>query len=176
MSSELLLIDDDEVYNQVLGRALERRGFSVSNVIKLDQVLSTAEEVTPSYIVLDLNLNGESSLDLIPVLLRISPYAKIIVLTGYASIPSAVKAVKLGAYDYLAKPTSVEIIVKTLISTEKASEKYESPKFMSIQRMEWEYIQRVLMVHDGNIAATARALTMHRRTLQRKLIKRPPIT
>lgn len=175
MSSKLLLIDDDEIYNYVLGRALKRRGFEVSNALTLEQGLSLTREKKPNYIILDLNLDGESSLDLIPALLRESANAKILILTGYASIPSAVKAVKLGAYDFLAKPIPVEIIVKSLTSMGKKTDQAEPNKLMSVQRMEWEYIQRVLMEHDGNITATARALMMHRRTLQRKLVKRPPV-
>jgi two-component system response regulator RegA len=175
MSSQLLLIDDDEGYCHVLARALARRGFEVNNAFTPEQALIHAREAhPPPYIVLDLNLSGQSGLNLIPPLLEISPDARILVLTGYASIPTAVEAVKLGAWDYLAKPASVENIVSRLIG-EKVENAEENPgQFMSVQRMEWEYIQRVLEEHDGNITATARALKMHRRTLQRKLVKRPP--
>jgi two-component system response regulator RegA len=174
MTSQLLLIDDDEGYNHVLARALERRGFKINKAFTSEQALRLARADPPLYIILDLNLNGQSGLNLIPHLLGFSPDARILVLTGYASIPTAVEAVKLGAWDYLAKPASVENIV-TAINGRKQSCSSESPEqFMSIQRMEWEYIQRVLSEHDGNITATARALKMHRRTLQRKLVKRPP--
>jgi two-component system response regulator RegA len=175
MSSQLLVIDDDEGYCHVLTRALVRRGFDVQNAYSPEQALKQAHVVDPPrYIVLDLNLNGQSGLNLIPPLLAVSPEARILVLTGYASIPTAVEAVKLGAWDYLAKPASVENIVNRLTG-EKIKTTEEVPgQFMSVQRMEWEYIQRVLVEHDGNVTATARALNMHRRTLQRKLVKRPP--
>jgi two-component system response regulator RegA len=174
MRSHLLLIDDDEGFNYVLARALVRRGFNVSSAFTLEEGLYQAREASPHFVILDLNLNGQSGLDLIPALLNISPSAKILILTGYASISTAVKAVKLGAWDYLTKPVSVEIIVDTF-TTIGNKRTPEAPKhFMSVPRMEWEYIQRVLAEHDGNITATARALKMHRRTLQRKLIKRPP--
>jgi two-component system response regulator RegA len=174
MSSQLLLIDDDEGFNYVLTRALVRRGFNVSSALTSEQGLHHARVSAPNFIVLDLYLNGQSSLSLIPSLLGISPSSKILVLTGYASISTAVKAVKLGAWDYLAKPVSVEIIVNALSAVGKKSTSEAPKQFMSVPRMEWEYIQRVLAEHGGNITATARALKMHRRTLQRKLVKRPP--
>jgi two-component system response regulator RegA len=175
MSAKLLLIDDDEGYCHVLARALTRRGYDVHNAFTTEQALDRAQETQPpSHIILDLNLNGQSGLKLIPPLLKISPEARILVLTGYASIPTAVEAVKLGAWDYLAKPASVENIVNRLTGEKIKRTEDDLGQFMSVQRMEWEYIQRVLIEHDGNITATARALKMHRRTLQRKLVKRPP--
>jgi two-component system response regulator RegA len=175
MNFRLLIVDDDEGYCHVLARALARRGFEVYDAFTPEQAINQAKEIpAPHYIVLDLNLNGQSGLNLIPPLLDISPDARILVLTGYASISTAVEAVKLGALDYLAKPASVEDIVNRL-NGEKGKVSRDNPaQFMSVQRMEWEYIQRALEEHDGNITATARALKMHRRTLQRKLVKRPP--
>ncbi len=176
MSTDLLFIEDDEAYNYVLTHALSRRGFNVHSATTLEQGLDQAKEFAPNLIVLDLNLNGHCSLNLIPSLLDLAPGAKILVLTGYASISTAVTAVKLGAWDYLTKPSSVDIIITALTTSDKTNAIKTPKKFMSLQRMEWEYIQRVLSVHKGNIAATARALNMHRRTLQRKLIKRPPVS
>ncbi|MGD8907852.1 MAG: response regulator [Chromatiales bacterium] len=177
MNSHLLLIEDDQCYNHVLSRALDRRGFNVTSALTLEQGLNLTKNLSPHFIILDLNLDGKSGLSLMPSLLKISPNAKILILTGYASISTAVEAMKLGAWDYLPKPTTVENIVNSLTSFGKSKMREpEAPKqFMSVPRMEWEYIQRVLAEHDGNIAATARALKMHRRTLQRKLIKRPPV-
>lgn len=174
MNTQLLLIDDDESFNQMLSRALTRRGFKVSSALTPEQGLNQARDTTPNFIVLDLNLHGQSGLNLIPSLLDISPSVKILMLTGYASISTAVKAVKLGAWDYLAKPVTVEIIINTFTAMEKRIAMEAPAQFMSVPRMEWEYIQSVLSEHKGNISATARALKMHRRTLQRKLVKRPP--
>nr|VFJ56401.1 MAG: two component transcriptional regulator, Fis family [Candidatus Kentron sp. DK] len=170
----LLLIDDDEGYNYVLSRALARRGFEVRGAHTPEEALDLAASESPHFVILDLNLNGHSGLNLIPPLRERCPDADILILTGYASIPTAVEAIKLGAREYLAKPASVESIVNALTAEVDATHHKPVDHFMSVQRMEWEYIQRVLAEHGGNITATARALKMHRRTLQRKLAKRPP--
>jgi two-component system response regulator RegA len=172
---DLLLIDDDIGYNHVLTRALSRRGYDVISALSADEALRHVKTKSFSQIILDLNLNGQSGLNLITPLLRHSPEAYILVLTGYASIPTAVEAIKLGANEYLAKPASVDTITKALAGHSLGTDNAARDHFMSVQRMEWEYIQRVLQEHDGNITATARALKMHRRTLQRKLSKRPPV-
>jgi two-component system response regulator RegA len=175
MNTQVLIVEDDEIYANVLKRSLIKRGFNVECAYNMQHALVRAEMIQPECVVLDLNLKQETGIDLIKPLLNISPTMKILILTGYASIKSAVIAVKLGAYDYLSKPASVNAIVYSLTS-QTSSKREDTPiKFMSVQRMEWEYIQRVLLEHNGNITATARALTMHRRTLQRKLEKRPPI-
>ena len=138
------------------------------------QALVLARQQMPDGIVLDLNLNGASGLSLIGPLLEINPACRIVVLTGYASIATAVDAIKLGAVQYLAKPVEVAAILAAF------DEKEDSPREnlagavpLSVDRLEWEHIQRILHENDGNISATARALKMHRRTLQRKLAKRP---
>ena len=124
--------------------------------------------------VLDLNLNGSSGLALIPQLLAINPACRIVVLTGYASITTAVDAIKLGAVQYLAKPVEIEAILAAFESDDAPDLDVVAPdEPLSVDRLEWEHIQRVLNENDGNISATARALKMHRRTLQRKLSKRP---
>jgi two-component system response regulator RegA len=125
-------------------------------------------------VVLDLNLNGSSGLALIPQLLAINPACRIVVLTGYASITTAVDAIKLGAVQYLAKPVEIEAILAAFESDDDPDLDLVAPdEPLSVDRLEWEHIQRVLNENDGNISATARALKMHRRTLQRKLSKRP---
>jgi two-component system response regulator RegA len=174
MNSKVLIVEDDEIYANVLKRSLVKRGFSVECAYNMEQALNKAEIILPDCVVLDLNLKQETGIDLIRPLLKISQNMKILILTGYASIKSAVIAVKLGAYDYLSKPASVDAIIYCLTSQNTYTSRDAPNKFMSVQRMEWEYIQRVLLEHNGNITATARALTMHRRTLQRKLEKRPP--
>ena len=176
----MLVIDDDPVFNRVLCQALARRGYSVSGAQSAAQALSLAEQERPAMMVLDLNLAGDSGLALVAPLKRICPESCIVVLTGYASIATAVEAIKLGASQYLAKPVDVETLLAAFAAGPDASaggsENVNTPPPsapLSVERMEWEHIQRILLAHDGNISATARALNMHRRTLQRKLGKRP---
>jgi len=172
----LLLVDDDPGYSHVLSRAIQRRGYAVTCATNPDEALAQAAGCDPEYIILDLNLAGHSGLNLIEPLLKQCPEARILVLTGYASIPTAVQAVKLGAYQYLAKPAEVADILQALTGEgPPVEELVDADGRMSVQRMEWEYIQRVLAEHGGNISATAQALRMHRRTLQRKLAKRPRV-
>lgn len=174
MSALTLIIDDDPSFNAILVRTLERRGHPARGAHDAASALDLAREMQAGRVVLDLNLNGSSGLALIQELLLIEPDCRIVVLTGYASIATAVDAIKLGAVQYLAKPIEIEAIIA-------AFEQDEAPDFdlpasdepLSVDRLEWEHIQRVLNENDGNISATARALKMHRRTLQRKLSKRP---
>lgn len=169
----LLLVDDDQVFNRVLTRALAQRGFEVTSAHDIDQAQSLLSEMTPDYAVLDLNLGGASGLRLISVLKGLNPDCRILVLTGYASIATAVDAIKLGATQYLAKPVDVDTIVAALDADAQPDAEAAPEETLSVSRLEWEHIQRVLTEHEGNISATARALKMHRRTLQRKLAKRP---
>lgn len=170
----LLLIEDDEGYRSTLGRALARRGFAVTACGSTEEALLKCGEILPGHIVLDLNLAGQSGLNLIQPLLAMVPAARILILTGYASIPTAVSALKLGASQYLAKPADVADIVRSLQEESPEIAPLPPQERMTVQHLEWEYIQRTLAEHEGNIAATARALKMHRRTLQRKLSKRRP--
>ena len=169
----LLVIDDDPAFNKVLVRALGQRGLDTYGATDSEGALELARDHEPEFIVLDLNIGGESGLKLIRPLLDVTPGARILVLTGYASIATAVDAVKLGAIQYLAKPADVDSIVRALRADEVVLEDRVPDAPMSVDRLEWEHIQRVLAEHEGNISATARALQMHRRTLQRKLA-RPP--
>lgn len=175
MSEAILVIDDDATFNGVLTRALERRGHPTRGATSPSEALTLARESLPPRVVLDLNLGGSSGLALIPELLAINPDCRIVVLTGYASIATAVDAIKLGAVQYLAKPVEVEAILTAFADTDPAEdEDFVTPEEpLSVDRLEWEHIQRVLHENEGNISATARALKMHRRTLQRKLAKRP---
>lgn len=169
----ILVIDDDPVFNRVLTRALGQRGFAVFGAADPESALSLAREHEPEYVVLDLNIAGSSGLRLIEPLLAVNPDCRILVLTGYASIATTVDAIKLGATQYLAKPADVDAILKALSASEVIIDDTPSASPMSVDRLEWEHIQRILGENDGNISATARALKMHRRTLQRKLAKRP---
>jgi two-component system response regulator RegA len=171
----VLVIDDDDTFNRVLTRALTRRGFQASGATDVEQALTLARTTPPVGVVLDLNLGSASGLTLIRTLLDIAPACRIVVLTGYASIATAVEAIKLGATQYFAKPVEVDAIVAVFAADAPSAEAVVPQPCdpMSVNRLEWEHIQRVLHEHDGNISSTARALKMHRRTLQRKLAKRP---
>ena len=174
MPETTLIIDDDAIFNAVLVRTLERRGHPARGAADPAAALAVAAEISLARVVLDLNLNGSSGLALIPQLLAINPACRIVVLTGYASITTAVDAIKLGAVQYLAKPVEIEAILAAFESDDDPDLDLVAPdEPLSVDRLEWEHIQRVLNENDGNISATARALKMHRRTLQRKLSKRP---
>jgi two-component system response regulator RegA len=170
------LIDDDVTFRQVLARSLTRQGFRTQAFADTASLFSEAQTGKhPDVILLDLRMEEENGLEKIPHLVKAFPDAKIIMLTGYASISTAIEAVKRGAFHYLPKPVNLDDIFTCLQDqslTEPTSEPPEAR--MSPKRMDWEYIQRVLHEQNGNISATARVLGMHRRTLQRKLEKRPP--
>ena len=174
MNALTLIIDDDPSFNAILVRTLERRGYPAQGVHDALAALAVAQAARPPRIVLDLNLNGSSGLALIPQLLAIDPACRTVVATAYASIATAVDAVKLGAIQYLAKPVEIEAILSAFDDDDGPDfDLPASDEPLSVDRLEWEHIQRVLNENDGNISATARALKMHRRTLQRKLAKRP---
>ena len=164
----LLLVDDDETFCEVMANALQRRGFAVTVAHDVD------EDDSPEYALVDLKMPGDSGLTLVRRLHDMEPATRIVVLTGYASISTAVEAIKLGATHYLAKPVDADDVVAAFSKCEGDADTPVAPSPLSIDRLEWEHIQRVFAEHDGNVSATARALNMHRRTLQRKLAKRPP--
>ena len=171
-----LLVDDDDVFLATLARSLSRRGGIVSTVRTCEAAINMYKPGLYERIVLDLNLGGDSGLALLSRIMDIEPRARIVMLTGYASVATAVEAIKRGAINYLCKPVTAAELMGAF--EEDAADTGDSePMFdgdpLSIDQLEWEHIQRVLMDHDGNISATARALNMHRRTLQRKLQKRP---
>jgi len=172
----VLLIDDDEVFSAVLARALRARGFDVDIASNGSDALAVARNAEPDSAVLDLKLGAENGLALIPELLAARPGLRILLLTGYASIATAVEAIKRGAHDYLAKPVDADQVVHALlggdepVAAECTSAELHTPP---LKRLEWEHIQRVLAECDGNISEAARRLGLHRRTLQRKLAKRP---
>lgn len=171
--ASLLLVDDDATFRQVLSRALEKRGFAVSSAADVDTAIALAAENPPEYAVIDLKMPGPSGLVLVQRLTELDPETRIVMLTGYASIATAVEAIKLGATHYLAKPADADEIVAALMRSAGDPHLEVSGSPLSVDRLEWEHIQKVLSEHEGNISATARALKMHRRTLQRKLAKRP---
>lgn len=170
----LLLVDDDAVFAAVLARALTARGFSVTSAHDGAGALAVAREQAPPYAVLDLKLGAENGLALIPDLLAARPGLRILLLTGYASIATAVEAIKRGAHDYLAKPVDADQVVQALLGDGNREVGQAPPEHAPpLKRLEWEHIQRVMAESDGNVSEAARRLGLHRRTLQRKLAKRP---
>lgn len=170
-----LLVDDNETLASLLIRGFERQDCHLTWAKNTEEALGHTGLVDG--IILDLNLGEESGLQLLPDLAKKFPHSKIIVLTGYASISTAVSAVKLGAVQYLPKPANVDTILQAFHADEETIADVAAtpvPEEMpSIQRLQWEHIQFALQQNDGNISATARALNMHRRTLQRILSKHP---
>ena len=170
--SRVLLVDDDRIFTDVMARGFRRRGFEVLACDSAAAALAACETFRPSHIVLDLNMPGTSGLVALPGLLEAAPGASLVVLTGYSSIATAVAATKAGAHNYLCKPATIEQVLEAFgTPAESPTEVPAEP--ISVEWLEWEHIQRVLQDNEGNISATARALGMHRRTLQRKLQKRP---
>jgi two-component system response regulator RegA len=168
----LLLVDDDDTFRSVLGRALEKRGFSVTTADSVESALPLAQANPPEFAVIDLKMHGASGLVLVQTLHELDPATRIVMLTGYASIATAVEAIKLGATQYLSKPANADEIVSAFGHHASADILLDAHP-VSVDRLEWEHINRVLHEQQGNISSTARALNMHRRTLQRKLAKRP---
>ncbi|MCK5898017.1 MAG: response regulator transcription factor [Methylococcales bacterium] len=172
-SPHLLLVDDDETFCTVLKSALKKRGFDVSVANDIKHGLILAEETEPEYAVIDLRIGHDSGLEMVKKLISLDNNSRIIMLTGFASIATAVEAIKLGAIHYLTKPANADEIVRALHKNQGDSSVEIKENPLSVKRLEWEHLQTVLMQHHGNISAAARALKMHRRTLQRKLDKRP---
>jgi len=171
-SATLLLVDDDETFCRVLSAALEKRGFCVGIAHSVEEAIPLAEANPPEYAVVDLKMGGAPGLALVKVLHQLDPNTRIVVLTGYASIATAVEAIKLGATQYLSKPANADEIVAAFDHAANSDVPIKAQP-TQIENLEWEHIQRVLHENNDNISATARALNMHRRTLQRKLSKPP---
>ena len=163
-------MDDDVVFCQVLGRALEKRGYTVTVAHSVEQAIPLAQASPPEYAVVDLKMDGASGLTLVQALHELDPATRIVMLTGYASIATAVEAIKLGATQYLAKPANADEIVAAFGHLPSPDRPFNA-QVTSVERLEWEHINRVLHENNGNVSVTARALNMHRRTLQRKLGK-----
>lgn len=172
----LLLVDDDPTFCGVLDQALRKRGYEVHVATDVETGIRLAEEIEPEFAVIDLRIGQESGLALVKRLHELDANTRIVMLTGFASIATAVEAIKLGAVQYLTKPVEVDEILAALQGERPATAAVAAPatpRSLSVRRAEWEHIQRVLANHGGNISAAARALGIHRRTLQRKLRKRP---
>ena len=169
----LLIVDDDKPFLMRLSRAMDSRGFQVKTALTADQGLEIIADEAPAYAIIDLRLNDRNGLDVISDLKHRRPDARGIILTGYGNIVTAVTAVKLGAFDYLAKPADADEIYNALMAIQNDHAAVpENP--MSADRVRWEHIQRIYELCDRNVSETARRLNMHRRTLQRILAKRAP--
>jgi two-component system response regulator RegA len=169
----LLLLDDDAVLHNRLGRALEARGFVPTLAESVEEALAAVRASPPAFAVLDMRLEDGSGLSVVDALRDVRPDARIIMLTGYGNIATAVAAVKAGVVDYLSKPADADNVVTALLAAEGgAPTPPENP--MSADRVRWEHIQRVYQLCGCNVSETARRLNMHRRTLQRILSKRAP--
>ncbi|MEM1414938.1 MAG: response regulator transcription factor [Myxococcota bacterium] len=173
-SGTLLLVDDDEVFRERLARAFRDRGLEVWTAEGPERALALVREEAPEHALVDLRMPGGSGLDLVPALLALEPHMRIVVLTGYGSIATALEAVRRGALHYLTKPADADEVLAAFARAPDApfatAEDVQTP---SLSRVEWEHIQRVLTDCEGNISEAARRLGLHRRSLQRKLTKYP---
>jgi two-component system, response regulator RegA len=167
-----LLVDDDALYLKTLQRSLLRRGIETAAVQTCQQAIAAARLERPDFALIDLKLGTETGLTLIRPLKSIRHDMRILLVTGYASVATAVEAIKLGAENYLLKPVTAEAILRSLLVATPAPMPLE-PTMTPLARLEWEHMQQALNETGGNISAAARLLGMHRRTLQRKLGKRP---
>ncbi len=173
LDKTLLLVDDDEPFLRRLTKAMEKRGFKVESAGSVAAGRAIATARPPAYAVVDLRLTDGNGLDVVEVLHEKRPDCRVVVLTGYGAIATAVAAVKIGATDYLSKPADASDIMNALLASgDDLPPPPENP--MSADRVRWEHIQRVYELCDRNVSETARRLNMHRRTLQRILAKRSP--
>ena len=170
----ILVVDDDETFRERLARALRDRQFEVMVAEGYDQAVACAQRQSPEFAVVDLRMPGKSGLELVKALKALDPQTRVVVLTGYGSIATAVEAVRLGASHYLTKPADADDIVSAFHrapgTADDLPQDFTAP---SLARAEWEHIQRVLTDCGGNVSETARRLRIHRRSLQRKLQKPP---
>jgi two-component system response regulator RegA len=172
-TATLLIVDDDRIFADTLARSIGKRGYETFVANTADQALKLMDEIEVDQVVLDMKLADTSGLKLLPQLLHANPETRVVILTGYSSISTAVEAIKLGAINYICKPCDADEVLLAFEQTAGNPQAELPAKPPSVNRLEWEHIQRVLQENDGNISATARSLGMHRRTLQRKLQKKP---
>ncbi len=170
----LLIVEDDAIFLGRLARAMERRGFTVSTAESVASGTAAARMVKPSYAVVDLRLGDGSGLDVVAALREVRPDSRVVMLTGYGNIATAVAAVKAGAVDYLTKPADADAIEAALMQRDEGEPPPPPELPMSADRVRWEHIQRIYEQCDRNVSETARRLRMHRRTLQRILAKHAP--
>ncbi len=172
-NKSLLIVDDDNPFRERLSRAMEKKGFEVLQAESVKKGIDTVKQKSPGFAVVDLRLGDGNGLEVVKEIQTTNPSSRIIMLTGYGNIPTAVAAVKEGAIDYLAKPADAEDVERALLADpSKKAVPPENP--MSADRVKWEHIHRVFELCNRNVSETARRLKMHRRTLQRILSKRSP--
>lgn len=171
----LLIVEDDPVLRDRLARAFRSRGFDVREAADIAEAEAAATAETPEFVLVDLRMPHGNGLDLIPTLIKLDPATRIVVLTGYGSVATAIEALHRGAVHYLTKPANADEILAAFHRGAPGSGSTSPPlQPMSLDRVEWEHISRVLMDCQGNISEAARVLGIHRRSLQRKLAKYPP--
>ena len=172
-NKSLLIVDDDNPFRERLARAMEKKGFNVTQAEGVKSAIKSVEAKKPSFAVIDLRLSDGNGLEVVKTIRALNYDSRVIMLTGYGNIPTAVAAVKQGAIDYLSKPADAEDVEKALLADpNKKAQPPENP--MSADRVKWEHIHRVFELCNRNVSETARRLKMHRRTLQRILSKRSP--
>lgn len=169
----LLLVDDDEAFVKRLAKAMDKRGFQTETAESVEAGKAIANQRPPAYAVVDLRLGDGNGLDVVEALHANRPDCRVVVLTGYGAIATAVAAVKIGAIDYLSKPADANDVMNALLDRGEVHSPLPE-NLMSADRVRWEHIQRVYEMCDRNVSETARRLSMHRRTLQRILAKRSP--
>lgn len=170
----ILVVDDDDTLRERLARALRERGHPVRTAGEFEQAMALAKEESPELAVIDLKMPGKSGLELLRALKQVDPATKVVVLTGYGSIATAVEATQLGATWYLPKPADADEVLAAFAPRDTSATSASELTAPSLARAEWEHIQRVLADSGGNVSEAARRLGLHRRSLQRKLGKRPP--
>ena len=169
----LLLVDDDNPFRERLARAMEKKGFEVIQAEGVKKGIDAVKSKKPAFAVVDLRLNDGNGLEVVKEIQNSNENSRIVMLTGYGNIPTAVSAIKQGAIDYMSKPADADDVEKALLADpNKKAEPPENP--MSADRVKWEHIHRVFELCNRNVSETARRLKMHRRTLQRILSKRSP--
>ncbi len=169
----LLIVDDDNPFRDRLARAMEKKGFTVTQAESVKKGIDSVNLVKPAFAVVDLRLNDGNGLEVVKEIQKLNKESRIIMLTGYGNIPTAVAAIKHGAIDYLAKPADADDVEKALLADPQSkAQPPENP--MTADRVKWEHIHRVFELCNRNVSETARRLKMHRRTLQRILSKRSP--
>ena len=173
MNGSTLIVDDDIVFCEVLASALENRNYSSKQANNFTQAQEMVQSWQPDYAIIDLRIGNDSGLKVCEMLLDKYPNIRIVMLTGFASIATAVEAIKLGVTQYLTKPTDLDTIIKALKQDDADPEIAIASTPLSVKRLEWEHLQKVLYENDGNVTKAAKKLNMHRRTLQRKLQKKP---
>ena len=173
VDKSLLVVDDDKPFRDRLSRAMEKKGFQVTQAESVKEGINRTKDSPPAFAVVDLRLNDGNGLEVVKEIQKIRKNSRIVLLTGYGNIPTAVAAIKAGAIDYIPKPADADDVENALLAlSEKKAKPPENP--MSADRVKWEHIHRVFELCNRNVSETARRLKMHRRTLQRILSKRSP--